>query len=437
MQYYSFTKNKRKLASYLYKVFSSSCAKLLASKYSLYSQKKVFKKYGINFAFFGFSPKTAWGGPPSLEATGTDIINLFAPAPLKNNDIFTASAASCQNNREGNNLYTSERFAPAVVPHLSRSNYRERRSIVNASNSRRTASKERNISGAMNTHPTSLLLSPNLLRNKKIGRGRHYEVFVVGIKRFYVDQAKGGTLRVGPESIKVSHPKDAIPPFNIKSYIAGFIDGEGCFHISVSNSPNHKIGYSVSLKFSLILHYRELFLIKLIQAELSGVGRIDKTVEGEVRYFISNLEGLKVLIALLDKYPLLTRKRADYLLFKRAFELVEGKEHLSVEGLNKIVSIKSCMNGNGLSDKLKKEFPALPIMTRPIWEVSSLGEKAIYDPCWLAGFIDAEGCFFVHIRKSAGYKVGYQVSLIFQVSQDMKDKELLQILVKFFGCGKV
>jgi hypothetical protein len=116
---------------------------------------------------------------------------------------------------------------------------------------------------------------------------------------------------------------------------------------------------------------------------------------------------------------------------------VEGKEHLSVEGLNKIVSIKSCMNGNGLSDKLKKEFPALPIMTRPIWEVSSLGEKAIYDPCWLAGFIDAEGCFFVHIRKSAGYKVGYQVSLIFQVSQDMKDKELLQILVKFFGCGKV
>jgi len=38
--------NKKKLGSYLHKVLNSSCAKLLASKYTLHSQKKVEKKYG-------------------------------------------------------------------------------------------------------------------------------------------------------------------------------------------------------------------------------------------------------------------------------------------------------------------------------------------------------------------------------------------------------
>jgi hypothetical protein len=46
MEYYGMVINRGQLASYLYKVLNSSCAKLLASKYSLSSQKKVEKKYG-------------------------------------------------------------------------------------------------------------------------------------------------------------------------------------------------------------------------------------------------------------------------------------------------------------------------------------------------------------------------------------------------------
>lgn len=77
------------------------------------------------------------------------------------------------------------------------------------------------------------------------------------------------------------------------------------------------------------------------------------------------MKELEELISLLDKYPLLTRKWSDYLLFKRAWELVANKEHLTEEGLIKIVSIKSKMNGNGLSDKLNKEFPKLVPIIRP------------------------------------------------------------------------
>jgi len=41
------------------------------------------------------------------------------------------------------------------------------------------------------------------------------------------------------------------------------------------------------------------------------------------------------------------------------------KEHLTKEGLNKIISIKAVMNGNGLSDKLSKAFPNIIKIVRP------------------------------------------------------------------------
>ena len=36
--------------------------------------------------------------------------------------------------------------------------------------------------------------------------------------------------------------------------------------------------------------------------------------------------------------------------------MINAKEHLTIEGLHKIVAIKASMNW-GLSDELKKEFP--------------------------------------------------------------------------------
>lgn len=42
-----------------------------------------------------------------------------------------------------------------------------------------------------------------------------------------------------------------------------------------------------------------------------------------------------------------------------------NKEHLTEDGLIKIVSLKNKMNGNGLSDKLNKNSLIIP-MTRPV-----------------------------------------------------------------------
>lgn len=71
-----------------------------------------------------------------------------------------------------------------------------------------------------------------------------------------------------------------------------------------------------------------------------------------VNYSIDSIEDLNKLILHIEKYPLLTQKAAEFLLFKQAVKLFNNKAHLTVEGLNQLINIKASMNWD-LSDKLK------------------------------------------------------------------------------------
>jgi hypothetical protein len=65
---------------------------------------------------------------------------------------------------------------------------------------------------------------------------------------------------------------------------------------------------------------------------------------------------MSAVICFFDKYPLITQKWADYLLFKEAYELILNKRHLTIDGLKKLVSLKALIN-KGLPDQLKEAFP--------------------------------------------------------------------------------
>ena len=63
-----------------------------------------------------------------------------------------------------------------------------------------------------------------------------------------------------------------------------------------------------------------------------------------------------MIIPHFEKYPLITQKLADFLLFKNVVDIINTKEHLTIEGLRKIVSLKASIN-LGLTDELKGAFP--------------------------------------------------------------------------------
>lgn len=176
------------------------------------------------------------------------------------------------------------------------------------------------------------------------------------------------------------------------NYITGFVDGEGCFHITISKKTGYKTGYSVNLAFSIGLHRKDVDLLKSIQGYFGGIGVLS-VAETTVLWRVFSVKELKVIIDHFDNYPLITKKVRDFFLFK-ALQLFINKVHLTLEGLIKMVSIKASIN-KGLSKSLKEAFPT----SKNIYPSSlpkgsiDIKEGKYLNPYWVAGFTEAEGCF--------------------------------------------
>lgn len=56
---------------------------------------------------------------------------------------------------------------------------------------------------------------------------------------------------------------------------------------------------------------------------------------------------------------------------------------------------------------------------------------------WIVGYVDGEGCFSVSLFRNKTTKFGWQVFPEFVVTQGEKSKKSLEILMKFFKCGKI
>jgi hypothetical protein len=116
------------------------------------------------------------------------------------------------------------------------------------------------------------------------------------------------------------------------------------------------------------LDKKDRALLESIKLTL-GVGNIAKSGKNLLQYRVSSIKDLTVIVTHFEKYPLLTQKRADFELFKQAVEIVNRKEHLTSEGLQKTVNIKASIN-KGLSAELNSAFPSTKPVPRPEVEFS-------------------------------------------------------------------
>lgn len=114
--------------------------------------------------------------------------------------------------------------------------------------------------------------------------------------------------------------------------------------------------------FQIGLHKKDLGLLKKIKA-FFAVGEIYHK-EKSCNYVVQDLKSLNVIVNHFERYPLLTKKCEDFILFSRIVTLVNKKEHLTLSGLHEIISIKASIN-LGLSADLKTYFPNITPVVRP------------------------------------------------------------------------
>lgn len=172
-------------------------------------------------------------------------------------------------------------------------------------------------------------------------------------------------------------------------------------------------------------------MLQSIQAYFGGVGRISTGGRDTLSYRINSQADIKKwVLPHFDRYPLITEKQADYLLFRKAVKLVSQKVHLTAEGINTIVGIRASLN-KGLTPALEEAFPdCVPSPRRLIVDLQ------IQHPEWVAGFTSGEGNFMASVVARDGYKSGGLVTLSFVIAQHSRCEQLMESLSTFFGCGK-
>lgn len=265
------------------------------------------------------------------------------------------------------------------------------------------------------------------IKNLNVAVG-FYPLFWLGRSLFFSStyesvQAKPMSILSNSELKNVTESQNLDPWF-----VSGFTDGEGSFVVKLGRNEKLKSGWRVQAVFSIGLHGKDLALLKQIQSFFHGIGTINsRKSDGSYHYVVNNIKEIKdILIPHFENYPLITQKRADFLLFKSIVELIIDKEHLSITGVEKIVGLKVYLN-KGLSEDLKATFPHVIPVPRPQVEYPQISH-----PNWLAGFTSAEGHFFVSTSK---VDHGVRVQLRFSISQHCRDANLIKYFAEYLNCG--
>lgn len=217
-------------------------------------------------------------------------------------------------------------------------------------------------------------------------------------------------------------------------YITGFVDGEGCFSILIVRNKKMKLGWSITLSFQIHLHSKDKNLLIRIKDNIGNIGGVYDGKSESCLFLVSSLSDIvNVLIPFFDKYPLLSKKREDFELFKMVALIMNKKQHLTEDGFLKVLAIKAAMR-KGLTEALAESFPNIkPI----ILNTSYYKLPNRLDPYWIAGFTEAEGSFMIHIQKKSDTKLGVGVKLKFQISQHERDKDLLTLIILSLNCGSL
>lgn len=133
-------------------------------------------------------------------------------------------------------------------------------------------------------------------------------------------------------------------------WISGFVDGEGCFAISVFKNTTTKAGYQVFPEFVVTQGAKSLLTLEEIQT-FFGCGKIyqntrhDNHREHLYRFCVRSINDIQQrIIPFFAKYPLQTAKQNDFNVFCEVVAMIAKKEHLTEDGLEKIRQLAGTTN---------------------------------------------------------------------------------------------
>lgn len=134
-------------------------------------------------------------------------------------------------------------------------------------------------------------------------------------------------------------------------WIVGFVDGEGCFHISINANNTMTTGFQVLPEFTVVQHEKDIKVLHALKTYFKcGVVRVNKKDKHSTRmaYRVRSLQHLLDIISpFFMKHQLKTQKNVDFKKFRRVLRLMDDGKHLTIDGIEEIRAIVVTMNTKG------------------------------------------------------------------------------------------
>jgi hypothetical protein len=140
-------------------------------------------------------------------------------------------------------------------------------------------------------------------------------------------------------------------------FLAGVVEGEGSWCLSIKKHPTHPLGYYVQPEFFIYQHRRRRELLELAQ-EIFGCGRIwPKPGNPDVLVFAINSRRniFQHVLPFMRRYMRFSSRAGDMELFEDAMYLFEHDLHRLPGGLATIVEIAYAMNHEGKQRRRKMD----------------------------------------------------------------------------------
>lgn len=134
-------------------------------------------------------------------------------------------------------------------------------------------------------------------------------------------------------------------------FIAGFVEGEGSFNVSLRRKSDYKVNWQIVLSFNV--SQKDPSALYVIKKEV-GCGIIKTRRDGLHSLDITNSkEIVEKVIPYFLNYPLLSKSKINnFNIFCEISKLVESGEHRSISGLKKILLLREKLNeGRGRTRK--------------------------------------------------------------------------------------
>ncbi len=142
-------------------------------------------------------------------------------------------------------------------------------------------------------------------------------------------------------------------------WIAGFVDGEGCFSCPIFRNRTTALGWQVQPSFVVVQSASSRDVLEDLR-RFFGCGKVyvnrrhDNHREDLFRYCVGTFADLRdVIVPFFQEHQLRTSKEQNFEKFVMVLCLMEERKHLTVSGLTEIAEISQTMNHRKPSEVLR------------------------------------------------------------------------------------